>query len=114
MAKNKHISELKELVLAGAVVFFIVSLVLMDLWASLRLFMAYMLCIYLPFVLPVATLKLPLVESFLLVNLAGLSYAAIYVIFDLVLNIPLTKPVFAVTTLLAYALGYFYYRKTSE
>ena len=113
MVTDKEVKEIKELVIVGSVVFFVISLALKNFGASLRLFLTYMLFIYLPFVLPVIKLNEGIIEKFLFINLLGLSYAAIYVILDVIFKIPLTKVLFVIVTLVFYVFGYVYFRKTS-
>ena len=99
--KKKLVSykDLLNLNIVGIIVIFLITIPLNNLFLSIRLSLAYLLFMYLPFLPLICKINTGIVEKFLLTNLLGLSYASIYVILDVILKIPLTKIVYIIMTL---------------
>jgi hypothetical protein len=114
--KDKLMSLLYSLLLGGSVIL-AVSLPLKSTAAIFSFSLAYFFFFYLPFA-PVAEMiaDIGIIEKFLLINIAGLSYAGIFVVMDVIFKIPLTKPVFFSVSMLAMLLiwGYYFKRHLSE
>jgi hypothetical protein len=114
-AKKDTKYDLKEplkLIIIGLIIIFIISLPLRNLVATLKLTITYMFFIYLPLLPIISRIKnVSIVEKVLLVNVAGLSYSAIYVILDAILKIPLTKRVFLIVTLVFAGFSWRFYLK---
>ena len=97
---SQSYKDLLKLNLLGIVVIFLISLPLNDLLLNIKLSLAYLLFMYVPFLPLVCKINTGIVEKFLLTNLLGLSYASVYVVLDVILKIPLTKMIYIVMTLL--------------
>jgi len=91
--------KLLYLILLASAVIFVISLPMKNLLATLKLTSAYMFFIFLPPLGFVYRQDLDFIEKFFLTNVLGLGYGFIYIIFDLVLNIPLTSFIFIITAL---------------
>ncbi len=105
------IKELFKCVVIGFASVFIISLLLNSFVASFVLTLTYMFFVYLPFLPLIIRLKINFVEKYVLSHLAGLSYAAVYVLIDVVFKIPLAKFVFFITTVLIVLLTFTGYLK---
>ena len=88
---SQSYKDLLNLNITGIIIIFLISLPLSNLFLSIRLSLAYLLFMYLPFLPLICKINTGIVEKFLLINLLGLSYASVYVVLDVVLKIPLTK-----------------------
>jgi len=97
---SQSYKDLLKLNLLGIIVVFLISIPLNNLLLSIRLSLAYILFMYVPFLPFVCKINTGIVEKFLLTNLLGLSYASVYVVLDVILKIPLTKLTYIIMTLI--------------
>lgn len=104
-------NELFQLIVAGFLTIFIISLPINNILVSFRFTLIYIFLMFLPFSLMVAKIKIGLIEKFILINLCGLSYAAIYVVLDVILKIPINKITILCITMLIYISSWIMYKK---
>ena len=99
-----------KLYLIGFAGIFAVSLPVNDIASSLRLSFFYILLFYGPFLPAISRIaKIGMLEKFFLSNLAGLTYAAVYVILDVILKIPLSLPAYLAATIVIYIISWAYF-----
>jgi hypothetical protein len=110
--KDKEHSQDDTLALAamGILTFLIISFPLNDFLFSLKFMFVYFSIFYLPFILLVNKIQsIGLIEKFILIMLAGLTYSGIYIFFDIFLKIPLTRILFVAISLIILVLGFGFY-----
>lgn len=95
-----------KLGIIGLIATFLLTIPIKNLGIMLKLTITYFLFIYLPFLNLIDKIKIGIVEKFLLTNIAGLTYGAIFVVLDVIFKIPLTKAIFIIVTGLIIMLSY--------
>lgn len=114
MIKDKK-NNMLQMILIGLASIFIISLSVNNFILSLKLTLAYLIFIYLPFLPIVSNInKLSTLEKFLINNMIGLSYGFIYVIMDVFLKTPLTKFTYLVVTGVILTYNLFFYKNISK
>ena len=99
--------DLEKLMILGGISSIIIGLPMLNIKAIILFGLSYLFFIYGPFIFLINKIKTGVVEKFFLLNLSGLSYGVIYVIFDVFFKIPLTKSLFIIITLLIYTISYY-------
>jgi hypothetical protein len=99
--------EIEKLAIIGGISSLIISIPIMNIRYVLLFALSYMFFIYCPFIFLVNKINTGIVEKIFLLNIAGLSYSMIYVIFDVFFKIPLSKTLFVIITLITYGISYF-------
>ena len=109
--KSQSYKDLLKLNIIGIISILLISLPVNYLFLSIRLSLAYLLFMYLPFLPLICKIDTGLIEKFLLTNVLGLSYASVYVVLDVILKIPLTKLVYIFMTLVIALISWLPYFK---
>ncbi len=96
-----------ELGALGLITSLLIAIPLGNIVYIVSLGLSYFLLFYLPFAFIIDNLKLSIVEKFMLINAAGLSYGLVYVLLDVYFRLSLTKVTFLAITSMIYTLSFF-------